>query len=228
MISALWGPMADRFDICERMRMEDDVSNSFNIVNILLTNKINTIKLQILMMNEESLLNGDVDVDVDLITAHSVAARSVAARSVAVRDVAAGSVAAGPVAAGPVAAGPVAAGPVAAGPVAAGSVAARSVAARSVAVRDVAAGLVAAGPVAADSVAAGSVAAGSVAAGSVAAGPVAAGSMSKQNRQDYRPRGRAAGARRQQERFMKFLYQLSMAPHHWGRHRGRGRGRRNN
>ncbi|XP_067203870.1 antifreeze protein Maxi-like isoform X1 [Linepithema humile] len=223
MISALWGPMADRFDICERMRMEDDVSNSFNIVNILLTNKINTIKLQILMMNEESLLNGDVDVDVDLITAHSVAARSVAARSVAVRDVAAGSVAAGPVAAGPVAAGPVAAGPVAAG-----SVAARSVAARSVAVRDVAAGLVAAGPVAADSVAAGSVAAGSVAAGSVAAGPVAAGSMSKQNRQDYRPRGRAAGARRQQERFMKFLYQLSMAPHHWGRHRGRGRGRRNN
>ncbi|XP_067217006.1 uncharacterized protein [Linepithema humile] len=218
MISALWGPMADRFDICERMRMEDDVSNSFNIVNILLTNKINTIKLQILMMNEESLLNGDVDVDVDLITAHSVAARSVA-----VRDVAAGSVAAGPVAAGPVAAGPVAAGPVAAG-----SVAARSVAARSVAVRDVAAGLVAAGPVAADSVAAGSVAAGSVAAGSVAAGPVAAGSMSKQNRQDYRPRGRAAGARRQQERFMKFLYQLSMAPHHWGRHRGRGRGRRNN
>ncbi|XP_067216215.1 histone H1-like protein HC2 isoform X1 [Linepithema humile] len=218
MISALWGPMADRFDICERMRMEDDVSNSFNIVNILLTNKINTIKLQILMMNEESLLNGDVDVDVDLITAHSVAARSVAARSVAVRDVAAGSVAAGPVAAGPVAAGPVAAGPVAA----------RSVAARSVAVRDVAAGLVAAGPVAADSVAAGSVAAGSVAAGSVAAGPVAAGSMSKQNRQDYRPRGRAAGARRQQERFMKFLYQLSMAPHHWGRHRGRGRGRRNN
>ncbi|XP_067205902.1 uncharacterized protein [Linepithema humile] len=213
MISALWGPMADRFDICERMRMEDDVSNSFNIVNILLTNKINTIKLQILMMNEESLLNGDVDVDVDLITAHSVAARSVAARSVAVRDVAAGSVAAGPVAAGPVAAG---------------SVAARSVAARSVAVRDVAAGLVAAGPVAADSVAAGSVAAGSVAAGSVAAGPVAAGSMSKQNRQDYRPRGRAAGARRQQERFMKFLYQLSMAPHHWGRHRGRGRGRRNN
>ncbi|XP_067204853.1 histone H1-like protein HC2 isoform X1 [Linepithema humile] len=218
MISALWGPMADRFDICERMRMEDDVSNSFNIVNILLTNKINTIKLQILMMNEESLLNGDVDVDVDLITAHSVAARSVAARSVAVRDVAAGSVAAGPVAAGPVAAGPVAAG----------SVAARSVAARSVAVRDVAAGLVAAGPVAADSVAAGSVAAGSVAAGSVAAGPVAAGSMSKQNRQDYRPRGRAAGARRQQERFMKFLYQLSMAPHHWGRHRGRGRGRRNN
>ncbi|XP_067208410.1 histone H1-like protein HC2 [Linepithema humile] len=167
MISALWGPMADRFDICERMRMEDDI----------------------LMMNEESLLNGDVDVDVDLIAARSVAARSVAARSVAVRDVAADSVAA-----------------------------------RTVAVRDVAAGFVAAGPVAADSVAAGS-----VAAGSVAAGPVAAGSISsKQNRQDYRPRGRAAGARRQQERFMQFLYQLSMAPHHWGRHRERGRGRKNN
>ncbi|XP_067204516.1 uncharacterized protein [Linepithema humile] len=160
MISALWGPMADRFDICECMRMEDDI----------------------LMMNEESLLNGDVDVNVDLIAARSVAARSVAARSVA---------------------------------------------ARSVAVRNVAAGFIAAGPVAADSVAAGSVAAGSVAAGPVAAGPVAAGSISsKQNRQDYRPRGRAAGARRQQERFMQFLYQLSMAPHHWGRHRRRGRERR--
>ncbi|XP_067214171.1 uncharacterized protein [Linepithema humile] len=108
----------------------------------------------------------------------------------------------------------VAAGSVAAGPVAAGPVAARSVAVRDVAAGFVAAGFVAAGPVAADSVAAGSVAAGSI--------------SSKQNRQDYRPRGRAAGARRQQERFMQFLYQLSMAPHHWDRHRGRGRGRRNN
>ncbi|XP_067212233.1 golgin subfamily A member 6-like protein 6 [Linepithema humile] len=121
--------MADRFDICERMRMEDDI----------------------LMMNEESLLNGDVDVDVDLVAVRSVAACSVAARSVAVRDVAADSVAARSVAVRDVAAGSVAAGPVAAGPVAAGPIAAGSVAARSVAVRDVAASFVAAGPVAADS-----------------------------------------------------------------------------
>ncbi|XP_077255494.1 uncharacterized protein LOC143893697 [Temnothorax americanus] len=95
---------------------------------------------------------------------------------------------------------------IAAGPVAAGSV-------------------VAAGPVAASSVAAGPVAAGSVVADHpVAAGPVAADPVvadraaarfdAEDDRQVRRPRGRAAGIRRQEERFMAFLYKLSSSNYH--------------
>jgi len=37
----------------------------------------------------------------------------------------------------------------------------------------------------------------------------------------YRRRGRAAGVRKQQDRFMRFLYQLFAAPYHWGNSGGR-------
>ncbi|KAM0736988.1 hypothetical protein ACS0PU_000081 [Formica fusca] len=87
--------------------------------------------------------------------------------------------------------------------------------------------------VAADPIAAGRIPTGRVAVNHVADAPVADGSVAADPvadfpyiRQDRRPRGTTAGMRRQQERFMTFLYQLFSAHYHWGR-RGRGREERN-
>ncbi|KAM0732497.1 hypothetical protein ACS0PU_000658 [Formica fusca] len=127
------------------------------------------------------------------------------------------------VAAGPVAGASVASGPVAGAPIAAGPVAGASVATGPVAGAPIAAGPMAATP-AVDRTAADRTATGRTAA---AAGPIAANEPSVDSTwQARRPRGRAAGIRRQQEHFVKFLYQLSCAYYSRGnRGRGRGRGR---
>ncbi|XP_011698255.1 PREDICTED: uncharacterized protein LOC105456134 [Wasmannia auropunctata] len=51
------------------------------------------------------------------------------------------------------------------------------------------------------------------------ASPEVARANTHTNIQQRRPRGTRAGAYRQQERFMRFLYQLSSAHNNWGRRR---------